>query len=87
MGFDVRRGDADVSCFRGPGAFGRAYAFMLEHDAHKPGSVDRQLMHVMVRLCPQMVDYLYGAFTPLHILYSEGAWPIFVVGALCPGRL
>lgn len=65
----------NLSLCRGPDAFGCAYAFMLEHDAHASGSVDRALTRAMVRLCPQTVEYLYGTFTPLDVLYEERSWP------------
>ena len=65
----------DLSAFTGTGAFGGAYEFMLEHDAHAPDSVDRNLTRAMVRLCPETVDYLYGSFTPLDILYQQGSRP------------
>lgn len=56
----------DLASHRGPGAFGRAYAFMLGHDAHAPGSVDRALTRDMVRLrmsnrgWPGGLRWLYG---------------------------
>jgi hypothetical protein len=62
----------DLSLFRGPSAFGRAYEYMMEHDAHAPGSVDRELARNMVRLCPETADYLYSSFTPLHVPYRQG---------------
>ena len=65
----------DLSAFRGTGALGRAYEFMMEHDAHAPASVDRELARAMVRLCPETVDELYGPFTPLEILYQRGSRP------------
>ncbi|MEW6358969.1 MAG: hypothetical protein AB1696_21735 [Planctomycetota bacterium] len=64
--------EADLSRFRGAGAFGGAYEFMLEHDAHAPGSVDCELTRGMIRLCPETVGYLYGPFTPLHAPYIRG---------------
>lgn len=48
---------------------------MLEHDAHAPGSVDRELARTMVRLCPETAEYLYHSFSPLDIRYQHGARP------------
>jgi len=33
--------------------FGPAYHYMLQHDAHAEGSVDRVLTHRMIRVCPE----------------------------------
>ena len=65
----------DLSPFIGPAAFGPAYAFMLEHDAHAPGSVDRELQRTMVRLCSETADELYSDFTELDMLYDRDTRP------------
>ena len=65
----------DLSPFRGPRAFGPAYEFMMEHDAHAPGSVDRELMRAMVRLCPETESELYGSFTSMDVPYDPGTCP------------
>ena len=54
---------SDISRYQGTGQFGRAYQFMLEHDSHALGSVDRVLTEKMVRLCPETAPYLYGGYT------------------------
>jgi hypothetical protein len=65
----------DLSLFRGTSVFGRAYEYMMEHDAHAAGSVDRELARNMVRLCPETKDYLYSSFTPLHVPHRQGTRP------------
>ena len=65
----------DLTALRGPGAFGPAYEFMLEHDAHAPGSVDRELQRGMVRLCSETAGELYSTFTGLDILYERSTRP------------
>jgi transglutaminase-like putative cysteine protease len=79
---------ADRATFVGTGAFGRAYRIMLENDAHAPGSVDRKLAEVMIRLCPQTARYLYTTFSPLHVLYRPGSRPILedLLGKIRPAR-
>lgn len=59
----------------GPGAFGPAYRYMLEHDCHAAGSVDREIVKSLVRLTPGSVHRLYHDFTPLRILCRAGTRP------------
>jgi hypothetical protein len=66
----------DLTDYIGPAAFGSAYRYMLENDAHAPGSVDRQLIADMVRLCAETAEYLYTAFTPLEVRYVPGSRPV-----------
>lgn len=65
----------DLTPFTGPAAFGRAYQYMMEHDAHAPCSVDRELVRRMVRLCPKTASELYTRFTSLDVLYEQGSRP------------
>ena len=65
----------DLDPFRGTAAFGKAYQFMLENDAHATGSVDREIARNTVRLCPETAEYLYRAHTPLNIHYARGSRP------------
>lgn len=62
---------ADVERFRGPAAFGPAYRYMMEHDTHAEGSVDRALMGQMVRLREETAEYLYGGAAPV-VEYRRG---------------
>lgn len=66
----------DLTSYTGSSAFGPAYRYMLENDAHAPGSVDRQLVASMVRLCAETADFLYGEFTPLEVRYKPGSRPV-----------
>ena len=73
----------DTPRFSGIGQFGPAYRYMLENDSHAAGSVDRVLAQRMIRLCPETVEYLYGAHTLLDITYPRGrdlAWRFIWVG-------
>ncbi len=65
----------DTPRFSGIGQFGPAYRYMLENDSHAAGSVDRVLAQRMIRLCPETVEYLYGAHTLLDIKYQSGSRP------------
>lgn len=65
----------DLSQYQGIGQFGRAYQFMLDNDAHAPGSVDRVLIDRMVRLCSETADYLYAQFTPTALRCEPGSRP------------
>ena len=65
----------DLTRYTGPKAFGRAYEIMLTRDTHAPGSVDRELVASVVRLCDDTADYLYGAFTPLKVPDLKGSRP------------
>jgi transglutaminase-like putative cysteine protease len=65
----------DLSLFQGTGQFGKAYQFMLEHDTHAEGSVDRLLMTRMIRLCPETASYLYSEYTPTSVRYPGGLRP------------
>jgi hypothetical protein len=67
--------NTDLTEFTGTGAFGGAYQFMMERDAHACGSVDRALASSMVRLCPQTADCLYTSFTPSEVRYARGSRP------------
>ena len=57
----------DLSEHTGIAQFGRACQYVLEHDTHAPGSVDRVLTERMVRLCAETADFLYGEFTPTRV--------------------
>ncbi len=59
--------------YSGIDQFGPAYRRMLELDPHAPGSVDRELMKSMVRLCRETADWLYGEFTPTRVPYDYGS--------------
>ncbi|MBI3973567.1 MAG: hypothetical protein HY332_20020 [Chloroflexi bacterium] len=48
----------DLAPYTGIGQFGAVYRYMLAHDAHAPGSVDRVVAERMVRLCPETAEYL-----------------------------
>jgi hypothetical protein len=63
----------NLDAFTGIAAFGKAYQFMLEHDAHAANSVDREIARAMIRLCPETAEYLYRAHTPLDIGYTSGS--------------
>ena len=72
-----------IARYSGIGQFGLAYRYMLENDSHAAGSVDRVLAQRMIRLCPETVEYLYGAHTLLDITYPRGrdlAWRFIWVG-------
>jgi transglutaminase-like putative cysteine protease len=60
----------------GPAAFGPAYRFMLENEAHAEGSVDRDIVRGIVRLCPETAEHLYRDHTPLEIGYRPGSRPV-----------
>ncbi|UCH42555.1 MAG: hypothetical protein JSW16_07030 [Dehalococcoidales bacterium] len=66
----------DISAYRGIDQFGKAYAVMMENDAHAPGSVDRLLIEKMVRLCTETAEYLYSGYTPTSIYYKKGTRPV-----------
>ena len=65
----------DFSFYQGIGQFDRAYQIMLENDTHAPGSVDRALAALMIRLCPQTAAYLYGEYTSTQVRYQRGSRP------------
>jgi len=65
----------DLSPYIGIGQFGPAYEIMLRNDCHAPGSVDRSLLHGMVRLCDATAGYLYAEHTPTRIQYRPGSRP------------
>ena len=48
---------------------------MLENDAHAQGSVDREIVSSMIRLCNETASYLYDVYTDLHIGYAAGSRP------------
>lgn len=65
----------DLSPFTGTGRFGSAYRYMLEHDCHAPGSVDRVLFSRMVCLSGETADFLYGHYTGAVSRYRPGSRP------------
>jgi len=65
----------DVTPHRGCTPWGSAYRFMLENDAHAPGSVDRVLVERMVHLCAATAEYLYTGHTPTVVAYRSGTRP------------
>lgn len=66
----------DISAYRGPAQFGKAYKLMCENDTHAPGSVDWVLGENMIRLCVETADYLYGEYTPTTLYYRKGDRPV-----------
>ncbi|MCY3763537.1 MAG: hypothetical protein OXH50_20010 [Gemmatimonadetes bacterium] len=65
----------NLAALTGPKAFGGAYRIMLEYDAHAPGSVDRELVGSMVRLCDETASHLYRSYTNLSVGYEPGSRP------------
>lgn len=65
----------DLASFTGPKAFGRAYQYMLDNDAHAQGSVDREIASSTIRLCNETASYLYEGYTDLSIGYVAGSRP------------
>jgi len=61
----------DISGYRGITQFGRAWQYVMEHDSHAPGSVDRVLTDQMIRLCPETAAYLYNEYTSTEIKAHE----------------
>ncbi len=61
--------------FTGAKAFGKAYQYMLDNDAHAQGSVDREIAASMIRLCHETASYLYDGYTDLSIGYVAGSRP------------
>ena len=66
---------AAIAAFQDPGQFGPAYEYMLAHDAHAPGSVDRVLTAQMIRLCQETATYLYTDYTPVEASYEHDSRP------------
>ena len=66
----------DVKPFTGPKAFGAAYRIMLENDPHAAGSVDREILSRMIRLCRETAPYLYGGYSDLTTGYPAGSRPV-----------
>ena len=66
---------AAIAAFQGPGQLGSAYEYMLTHDTHAPGSVDRVLLAQMIRLCQETAAYLYTDYTPVEASYEHGSRP------------
>ena len=66
---------AAIATFQGPGQFGPAYEYMLAHDTHAPGSVDRVLMAQMIQLCRETATYLYTDYTAVEASYEHGSRP------------
>ena len=62
----------DLSAYRGVGQFGRAWQYLLEHDSHAPGSVDRVLFERMVSVCADTADHLCRAYTPTRVQDASG---------------
>ena len=48
---------------------------MLENDTHAQGSVDREVVSNMLRLCDDTAPYLYDGYTDLDIGYVAGSRP------------
>ena len=65
----------NLSQYKGPSQFGKAYHIMYQNDSHAPGSVDRALLEEIVRICPETRDHLYTTFTPLQTHYIQGSRP------------
>ena len=65
----------DLAALTGPKAFGTAYRIMLDNDPHAPGSVDREIVASMIRLCDETAGYLYDGHTSRSIGYAEGTRP------------
>jgi hypothetical protein len=65
----------DLDSLTGTAAFGEAYQFMLENDAHAANGVDREIARGMVRLCAETAEYLYDAYTSLDVRYAKGSRP------------
>jgi hypothetical protein len=66
---------SNISKYQGLSQFGLAYKFMLENDAHAPGSIDRILMENMIRLCSETVGFLYSEYTPMKSFYEKETRP------------
>ncbi len=58
---------------QGPQAFGAAYAWMLDHDVHAPGSVDRLLWTTMTLITDDSLSGLYRP--PQPVRYRPGSRP------------
>ncbi|MEW6753561.1 MAG: transglutaminase-like domain-containing protein [Candidatus Latescibacterota bacterium] len=71
-----REAAVDLTPQRGPAALGPAYRYMLEHDAHAPGAVDRGLLAEMVRIGPATVEVLYAGCPPEPVRYAPGSRPV-----------
>ena len=65
----------NLASFTGSKAFGKAYQYMLDNDAHAQGSVDREIASSMIRLCNETASYLYDGYTDLSIGYVAGSRP------------
>jgi len=65
----------DVSAYRGPAQFGKAYKLMCENDTHAPGSIDLVLVENMIRLSNETAEYLYTEYTPEKSCYKKGIRP------------
>lgn len=48
---------------------------MLDNDPHAEGSIDREIMSGMIRLCRETACYLYRDYTELATGYVEGSRP------------
>jgi len=60
---------------RGPGWFGPAYAEMMRHDPHAPGSIDRRLLDTAVGLDAMSAPRLYAPESARGQVYRRGARP------------
>ena len=65
----------DLKPFTGPKAFGAAYRIVLENDPHAAGSVDREILSGMIRLCRETAPYLYDGYSDLTACYPAGSRP------------
>jgi len=60
---------------RGPAFFGTAYARMMRHDPHAPGSIDRRLLAVAVGLDARSAPRLYDSRRRPTSSYHSGTRP------------
>jgi len=65
----------DLSRYKGVSQFGRAWQYVMEHDPHASGSVDRMLLTEMVRLCPDTHSFVYRGFTSAEVRADADARP------------
>jgi hypothetical protein len=75
MAREEQRVAFDPRPYQGRSVLGSAYAYMLERDAHAPGSVDQILHQRMVRLLPETVNFLYGDYSRTDMSYVRGSRP------------
>ena len=65
----------NLALLTGPKAFGRAYRCMLDNDPHALGSVDREVVASITRVCDETARYLYDGYTSRSIGYVAGTRP------------